>query len=101
MGILSKYLLHYDGKKECVAFNGSIGESVMSDKQIVKSLNGFNDTCIKYEEQIKLLRQALKGLVGVGLVNEEMLADRLFREFDESRELVSAKEALSATEISK
>lgn len=51
----------------------------------------------KQAEQIKMLREALSGLVSVSFDNEKYLAERLYRDFEESNELTSAKLALEAT----
>lgn len=62
-----------------------------------EKLNAANELIAKQAEQIKVLRSALGGLVSTSFENEKRLADRLYREFDESTELMASKDALEVT----
>jgi uncharacterized protein YcgI (DUF1989 family) len=87
-----------EGCGDFVAFNGAYGESILDEAECVKMLNGFNNTCAKQAEQIKMLREALSNLASISHENEEKLADRMYKDFKESDELLMAYKALSATE---
>lgn len=54
------YQPYGEGCGDFVAFNGAYGESILDEAECVKMLNGFNNTCIKQEWQIKMLREALE-----------------------------------------
>jgi hypothetical protein len=83
-----KFFVYQPDGEDCgdyVAFNGAYGESILNDEECVKMLNGFNNTCAKQAEQIKMMRDAL-------LEIDRLPASR----FDEARCI--AYVALSAAE---
>lgn len=65
--------------------------------QKAKELDLSHELITKQAEQVKVLREALSGLVSISFDNEKYLAERLYRDFEESSELISAKSALEAT----
>jgi len=88
-------------------FYDSNGKTILfSDLQIsqyVSILKGINrydqhiELIAKQSDQIKVLREALSSLVSISHENEERLADRMYKDFKESDELLMARKALSAT----
>jgi|GEM_PF-2165219 len=59
-----KYGLHRDDFGVQVAFIGHQGNICLSNAEIVKHLNGHNNTCEKLTEQNKMLQEQIDALCG-------------------------------------
>lgn len=89
---------HHTDSVSIVGSYALISHHVEKVEIAINSYDQHIELIAKQAEQIKMLREALSNLASISHENEERLADRMYKDFKESDELLMAHKALSATE---